>query len=230
MGWVSASDGGRGQTGDGAETGDPQPARLPPRPRHHRLQRHPADPHQPRPVPADQPQQGVGVGHEPDLDAGEQIDDQPADGRRAGRLRLGAEWMGTRLGGQSGQPVAVPPGRDQGAPPVGRLPFRPAVVVDGRQQPIPVTGGDQTGAGGGLQHEARVSRVGAERPAEGGDVAQGDATVTEQPVRDGLEGVCSQLDVVHEPVRGPDRRPVDDRGCTRRAGERRRRAGYRLRR
>ena len=68
----------------------------------------------------------------PDLDTGEQIDDQPTDGRRAGRLRLRPEWMGTRLSRQSGQPVAVPPGRDQGAPPVGRLPFRPAVVVDGR--------------------------------------------------------------------------------------------------
>ena len=60
--------------------------------------------------------------------------------------------------------------------------------------------------------------VGAEDPSESGDVADGHAALPQQTVRRGLQGVGDQLDVVHEPVRGSDGGPVDQRGGTQPTG------------
>ncbi len=70
--------------------------------------------------------------------------------------------------------------------------------------------------------------VGAEDPAESGDVADGHPAFPQQAMRCGLQGVGDQLDVVHEPVRGPDGGAVDQRRVTDPTGHRRCGAGHGL--
>ena len=135
---------GPGQTGDGAQAADPEPAGFPPGPGQHRRQLHPADPGQPGAVPADHVGQVGQIEHRPHRGLGQQRGQQAADTGRARRLRLRSEGVSPRLARGPGQPVAVSPGRSQRPPAVGRFAFGPAVVVHRRQQPAPVAGRQQT--------------------------------------------------------------------------------------
>ncbi len=217
---------GAGQTGHRAQAVDAQPAGFAPGPGEHGLQRDPADPDEPRAVPADHVEQVHQVQGRTDRDVGHQLDQQPADAGRAGSLRLGSECVRPRLAGQPGESVGVPPGSGQGAPAVGGVPFGPAVVVDGRQQPAAVPDGQQARRGRALEHERGVGVVGTEGPAEPGHVADGHPALPQQAVRCGLQGVGDQLDVVHEPVRGADGGAVDHGGGAEPTGQRRRGAGH----